>query len=85
MNSVGTDGGGAEAQPRVCEIRSVVCRGKPAVAMMGIGREVGVSETVCKMCVCGIDTVMTIFRDGFVDGGAVAAWLESSDARWMVL
>jgi hypothetical protein len=49
MNSVGFDGGGVEAQRRVCEMRSFVCRGRPAVAMTGVGREVGVNETVCRM------------------------------------
>tara|TARA_R110002003_G_scaffold141_30_gene13111 strand:- start:24012 stop:24269 length:258 start_codon:yes stop_codon:yes gene_type:complete len=53
-----------EAQWRVWEMRRVVGRGWPAVAMMGCGRDRGVREAVCRMCVWGMETVMMIERGG---------------------
>ena len=72
------------AQRRVCEIRSVILRGRPIVATL-VAEHVGdKSDAVWRMCVWGTETVMTMRRGGYGDGGAegsILFALELSESR----
>lgn len=64
-----------EAQRRLCEMRRVVMRGWPTVATgecNTVGGDSRDREAVCRIWVCGMDTVITMRRGGFGDGGAAA-------------
>lgn len=72
-----------EAQRRVCEMRRVAMRGWPTIAMGDwkvVDGEFRVREAVWRMCVCGIDTVITMRRGGFGDGGAVGRCVVCGDS-----
>ena len=77
-----------EAQRRVCEMRSVAWRGWPMVAMLGLWEvDMRSTEAVWRMWVCGMETVMTMRRGGWGEGGAQV--VEGVDevvlGRWIVL
>lgn len=60
-----------EPQRRVCEMRRVAGSGWPRVMVLGWSEgKVRSREAVCRMCVCGMDTVMTMRRGGLDEGGA---------------
>ena len=66
----------AEPHRRVCLMQSSVRSGCPATAIVVEpvdvrSGDVSESEAVCRICVCGMETVMIIRRGGYGEGGAV--------------
>ena len=54
-------------------MRRVVIRGWPTMAMLFVGEgERRERDAECRMCVCGIETVIIMRRGGYGDGGAEA-------------